>query len=174
LLHVDLYAITAAAVEGVVVVIESVKVTGRSPQPFWKKLNPLWWFLNDGEQTVDGAPWYKPDYPWLIRYLFWNFLRNPMMNFRNYVIGVGDRNYEVIGKAPAMTIQRDDLAPPELGWQWSMIRLRCGFFLPFSSYCGERLVVQLCRDQDQLAQGTVCAGKRAILLLTRFPPHARR
>jgi hypothetical protein len=41
-----------------------------------------------------------------------------------------------------MTIQRDDLAPPELGWQWSMIRLRCGFFLPFFSYCGERLVVQ--------------------------------
>ncbi|HEY7247714.1 MAG TPA: hypothetical protein VH678_27915 [Xanthobacteraceae bacterium] len=57
--------------------IESVAVTGRTPQPLRKKLNPVWWFLNDGEQTVDEAPWYKPDYPWLVRYLFWNFLRNP-------------------------------------------------------------------------------------------------
>jgi hypothetical protein len=28
------------------------------------------------------------------RYFYWNFLRNPLMNFRNYVIGVGDRNYK--------------------------------------------------------------------------------
>jgi hypothetical protein len=65
-----------------------------------------------------------------------------MMNFRNYVIGVGDRNYKVLGKRPAMTIQRDDLCPPELGWQWSIIRLNCGVVLPFCSYCGNRLVIQ--------------------------------
>ena len=122
--------------------VESVAVTGRTSQPFRKKLNPVWWLLNDGEQTLDQAPWYKSDYPWLIRYLFWNFLRNPMMNFRNYVIGVGDRNYKVLGKRPAMTIQRDDLCPPELGWQWSLIRLNCGVILPFFSYCGKRLVIQ--------------------------------
>ena len=122
--------------------IESVAVTGRTSQPFRKKLNPVWWLLNDGEQTVDQAPWYKSDYPWLIRYLFWNFLRNPMMNFRNYVIGVGDRNYKVLGKRPAMTIQRDDLCPPELGLQWSIIQLNCGIILPFFSYCGKRLVIQ--------------------------------
>jgi hypothetical protein len=122
--------------------IESVAVTGRTSQPFRKKLNPVWWLLNDGEQTLDEAPWYKSDYPWLIRYLFWNFLRNPMMNFRNYVIGVGDRNYKVLGKRPAMIIQRDDLWPPELGWQWSIIALDCGVILPFFSYCGKRLVIQ--------------------------------
>ena len=121
--------------------IETVEFTGRTPKPLWKKINPIWWFGNEGEQTVDQAPWYKPNNHWIVRFLFWNFLRNPLMNFRNYVIGVGDRNYKVTGKVPAMTIQRDDLSPPELGWQWSVIHLRW-LVLPFFSYCGKRLVVQ--------------------------------
>jgi hypothetical protein len=42
-------------------------------------------------------------------------------NFRAVVIGVGDRNYKVIGKAPVLTVQRDDLDPSETGWQWCVI-----------------------------------------------------
>jgi hypothetical protein len=41
-----------------------------------------------------------------------------------------------------MTIQRDDLCPPELRWQWSIIQLNCGVMLPFFSYSGKRLVIQ--------------------------------
>jgi len=37
---------------------------------------------------------------------------------RGVFIGVRDRNYKVTGKAPAMTIQRDDLTPAEYGLQW--------------------------------------------------------
>ena len=43
-----------------------------------------------------------PHRPRIVRYIFWNFFRNPMMNFRNYVIGVGDRTYTVVGKVPAI------------------------------------------------------------------------
>jgi hypothetical protein len=122
--------------------IETVEVSERIRKPLWKKLNPMWWFGNEGEQTVDEAPWYMPHRPRIVRYIFWNFFRNPMMNFRNYVIGVGDRTYTVVGKVPAMCIQRDDLDPPELGWQWSFIRSRW-LLLPFVSYCGRKFVMQL-------------------------------
>lgn len=124
--------------------IETVEVTGRLRRPLSKKLNPIWWFLNDDEQRVDDgtADWYHPEWPAWRRYFYWNFLRNPLMNFRNYVIGVADRNYKVTGRASAMTIQRDDLTPAEFGWQWSIIRLKW-LVLPFVSYSGKRLVLQL-------------------------------
>jgi hypothetical protein len=58
------------------------------------KLNPLWWLGNDTEQTVDQAEWYHQDWPEWRRSLGWA-LRNPLQNFRAFVIGVQDRNYEV-------------------------------------------------------------------------------
>ena len=36
------------------------------------------------------------------RDFYWNFLRNPLQNFRCFVIGVQDRNYTVTGRAPVM------------------------------------------------------------------------
>lgn len=30
--------------------------------------------------------------------------------------GVQDRNYTVVGRTPVLTVQRDDLQPPERGW----------------------------------------------------------
>jgi hypothetical protein len=33
------------------------------------------------------------------------------------VFGVQDRNYTVIGRHPVLTVQRDDLQPPERGFQ---------------------------------------------------------
>jgi hypothetical protein len=82
-------------------VIETVEVTGRLRRPLSKKLNPIWWFLNDDEQRVDDgtADWYHPEWPAWRRYFYWNFLRNPLMNLRNYVIGVADRNYKVTRRA---------------------------------------------------------------------------
>jgi hypothetical protein len=52
-----------------------------------KKLNLLWWFGNDSEQTVYQADWYHPGWTQWRRKLMWN-LRNPLQNFRAYVLGV--------------------------------------------------------------------------------------
>jgi hypothetical protein len=38
-------------------------------------------------------------------------------------------------------VQRDDLVPPELGYQWCVIKLGM-LRLPFVSYCGRRWVWQ--------------------------------
>jgi hypothetical protein len=119
---------------------DSFTFSGRTSKPWYKKINPVWWFQNDDEQTVDEAGWYHPEWPHWRRWLIWNVFRNPLQNLRCYVIGVQDRNYTVIGKTPVTTIQRDDMQPPETGWQWSLIRTLIP--LPFASYCGKRLVLQ--------------------------------
>lgn len=97
---------------------ETKWMAGRSPVSTLKKINPIWWFMNDTEQTVDQAPWFQPTWPHWLRSLVWNTVRNPLQNFRAYVIGVQDKDYQVTGKAPVMTVQRNDLTPPETGWQW--------------------------------------------------------
>jgi hypothetical protein len=114
-------------------------IDGRSLKPLLKKLNPIWWFQNDDEQHVSDAPWYHPEWPQWRREFYWNFLRNPLQNFRCYVLGVADRNYTVAGRTPVMTVQRDDLAPPEHGFQWCVIKLG-NLLLPFVSYAGRRIV----------------------------------
>jgi hypothetical protein len=113
-------------------------VTGRTPKPWYKKINPVWWLLNDDEQNVDEAPWYHADWPHWQRALAWN-IRNPFQNFRAYVVGVSDRNYTVVGRAPVMTVQRNDLQPPEYGFQWCVIKLGI-LRLPFISYSGKHVV----------------------------------
>jgi len=121
-----------------------VRVTGRTPVSLGKKLNPLWWFGNDAEQTVDEAPWYHPEWPEWRRYLYWNAFRNPLQNFRSFVIGVQDRNYEVeviAGNSDPMVVQRDDVG--ELGWQIAVLEFASGVWLPFISYSGRRLVLQI-------------------------------
>lgn len=115
---------------------DSHTFTDRVRKPFYKKINPVWWLMNDDEQTVDEASWYHPEWPQWRRWLVWNVIRNPLQNFRAYVIGVEDRNYTVTGKAPVLTVQRDDLDPPELGYQWCVCRLLLP--LPFMSYSGRR------------------------------------
>ena len=69
----------------------TASVTGRVSQPIWKKLNPVWWFLNDDEP--DPPDWQLPGKPFIIRQLSW-YLRNPLHNFGKYVLGVVDRNYK--------------------------------------------------------------------------------
>jgi hypothetical protein len=47
----------------------TASVTGRVKQPIWKKLNPVWWLLNDDEP--DPPDWQLPGKPYLIRQLSW-------------------------------------------------------------------------------------------------------
>lgn len=114
---------------------DSFTFTGRTLKPWYKKINPIWWFQNDDEQDV--PEWYHPDWPMLRRQLMWD-IRNPLRNFLCYVAGVQDRNYTVTGKAPVLTVQRNDLMPPETGFQWSVIWLPIP--APFVSYSGKRIV----------------------------------
>jgi hypothetical protein len=121
------------------VTTESFQVEGRIKVSLWQKCNPLWWALNTTEQTVDDARWYLPERPYWWRWLCWNVFRNPFQNLSCFVIGVQDKNYTVTGREPASCVQRDDLRPPELGWQWCMLH---GGDLwwprPFVSYSGKR------------------------------------
>ncbi len=115
--------------------VETVSVMGRIRKPLWRKLNPLWWFGNEDEQQLADAPWYMPAWPQWQRWMFWYYFRNPLQNFRCYVIGVADCNYTVTGKAPALCVLRSDLQPPQTGWQWSIIKIGL-LRLPFVSYSG--------------------------------------
>lgn len=96
---------------------KSTTVTGRARVPFLTKINPRFWFQNNFEQNLSQAQWYEPNYSQVQRQRDWD-MRNPAQNLRAVVLGVQDKNYNVHGKAPVMTVQRDDLQPPELGWQW--------------------------------------------------------
>jgi hypothetical protein len=79
-------------------------ITGRERAPLRQKMNPMWWFMNSTEQTVDEAPWYRPAWPNWRRWLCWS-LRNPLQNLRAFVLGVSDRNYNIIGRAPVMCVR---------------------------------------------------------------------
>lgn len=107
--------------------IETVKVTDRVAYSLTKKINPIWWFQGpDGwtvPETNNGTP-YLPDVTnvWLRRF-YWFVLRNPMMNFVGFVLGVEDRNYSATGSAPVMRTTGRDCDPPQLGWRWAILTL---------------------------------------------------
>ena len=70
----------------------------------------------------------------------WN-LRNPLQNFRAYVIGVQDRNYKlavVHGNPDPLVVQRNDVN--EAGFQVTKPILESGLQLPFASYSGKHVV----------------------------------
>ena len=79
---------------------EQGTVSGRRRKPAYKKLNPIWCFGNEDEEQLPD--WYQPIWPFWRRRLYWYYFRNPLQNFRAYVLGVNDRNYEVIGRPPVM------------------------------------------------------------------------
>ena len=91
-------------------------------------------------QTVDQAEWYHQDWPEWRRSLGWA-LRNPLQNFRAFVIGVQDRNYEVevVHESPdPEVVQRNDVG--EYGYQVIKLKFKYGVQLPFVSYSGKRVV----------------------------------
>jgi hypothetical protein len=109
---------------------QTASVTGRTKQPIWNKINPVWWFLNDVEP--DPPDWQLPGQPYLIRQISW-YVRNPLQNFGRYVIGVYDRNYTVIGTAPVYATNWSDVRPGKTGWKVSIIH--AGWLrLPYVSY----------------------------------------
>lgn len=112
-------------------------VTGRARVPFLTKCNPRFWFQNSYEQTLAQAPWFETTTNQAQREVDWNN-RNPAQNLRAVVLGVGDKIYNVRGKAPVMTVQRNDLSPPELGWQWCVLS-GGDLLVPrfFVSHCGK-------------------------------------
>jgi hypothetical protein len=116
--------------------IETIAITGRTRRPLRRKLNPVWWAMNDEEPWPPD--WYLPGRGLVRRTVSW-YLRNPLQNFGHYVIGVHDRNYQVRGPSPVMTHMWEDASPPRTGWKWSVIRL--GWLrLPFISYSGRILL----------------------------------
>lgn len=115
---------------------ETASVTGRVQQPIWKKLNPVWWLLNDDEP--DPPDWQLPGKPYLIRQLSW-YARNPLQNFGKYVLGVRDRNYTVVGTGPVYVTNWSDIDPNKTGWKVSTIHL-ASLRLPFVSYENEHVI----------------------------------
>jgi hypothetical protein len=114
----------------------SASVTGRIPQPLWKKLNPVWWVLNDDEP--DPPDWQLPGKPYLLRQLSW-YVRNPFQNFGKYVLGVCDRNYTVVGSPPVYSTTWSDIDTSMTGWKVSTINVG-GLRLPFVAYESEHVI----------------------------------
>ena len=116
--------------------VEEVLVEGRRKLPLYKKLNLVWWFLNEYEPIPPD--WYHPGLNFWLRLPSW-YMRNPLQNAGNYVFGVCDRNFTVRGLAPAIWTTYDDLDPPRTGLKWSIISLGC-LRLPFISYVSARFL----------------------------------
>lgn len=99
--------------------IETITTPGIGLRPWYKKINPIWWFGND-EAPATATFTYK-------------YLRNIAQNFRWYVIGVVDRPHSIKGPQPAMKNLWTD-APPTpghaSGWKWAIV----AGFLPYVSY----------------------------------------
>src|SRR6266566_8572865 len=78
--------------------IQKGRVAGRTPlQPAIKKVNPIWWLLND--TSPDPPADYNPTWPWPFRKVAW-LIRNPFSNAADFVVGVCDQNYSVEGDYP--------------------------------------------------------------------------
>jgi hypothetical protein len=126
-----------------IALIETFLVADRVREPLAKKLNPLWWFMNDFEPTPPG--WYRPGKP--LRLLFWYF-RNPFQNAGRYVIGVADHSYTVTGEWPVVQTVWEDVPwvdfptlTPRHGLKRATITLENGRTLPWLSYSTPRWLV---------------------------------
>jgi hypothetical protein len=98
-----------------------------TPYPWYKKINPLWWFGNANDPVdkinPDGTPKHENFYPkkplW-IRKILWG-VRNPLHNFFFFVIGFEDRP-EVVNPGKIW---------PKEGQKWNIV-------MPFISYQGKK------------------------------------
>lgn len=87
-----------------------------------QKFNPIFWFGN----LDDPVPpdWYRSENR--MRKVLWNF-RNPLHNFFFYVIGIADKEFEIVGRVPGR------ISNPEGGWNWTVCKYKW-LRLPFVSY----------------------------------------
>jgi hypothetical protein len=116
--------------------MSALEITGRTRKPWSKKINPVWWLLNDDDPRPPRA--YMPDKPSWWRQAAW-WLRNPFHNLFFYVIGVADRDYTVVGEEPLRAVDWIDARQHGIerhGFKYSVIHLRCGLRLPCVSYAG--------------------------------------
>jgi hypothetical protein len=103
----------------------SIVMTPRTNLPaihFYDKLNPIWWLGNADEPRAPD--WYRPNAR--TRNFTW-YLRNPLSNFSNYVIGIADKKSVRSGKYP------DKISNPRGGWNFAVSR-RHILLLPFIDY----------------------------------------
>ena len=88
-------------------------------------------------------------------------LQNPLQNFRAFVIGVQDRNYEVevvYGNPDPQVVQRNNVG--EYGYQVIKLKFKCGVPLPFVSYSGKRVVWYAgWQPSGFLVSGSTCTAK---------------
>ena len=89
---------------------------------FYNKINPVWWFGNADEPRAPA--WYRPDSSF--RNVAWYF-RNPLANFSNYVIGIGDKKSVRSGRYPTK------ISNPKGGWNYAVSQ-RHILYLPFIDY----------------------------------------
>ncbi len=121
------------------------RVTGRKRIPDDVKNRLCFMFKLDGkEQWLDdgSTDWWAPGWPQWIRVVSW-YARNPFASrfISTVVLGVQDRNYEVEvteGRfdLPFVT-QRDDITPPEMGWQKCTLHLDDGTKKYWRCYVGK-------------------------------------
>ncbi|MEI6197744.1 MAG: hypothetical protein WCS42_25805 [Verrucomicrobiota bacterium] len=89
---------------------------------FYNKINPIWWFGNADEPRAPA--WYRPGSKF--RNVAWYF-RNPLENFSNYVIGIGDKKSVRSGWYPTQN------SKPGGGWNYAVTQ-RHVLYLPFLDY----------------------------------------
>jgi hypothetical protein len=89
---------------------------------FYNKINPVWWFGNADEPRAPA--WYRPGSRF--RNVAW-YVRNPLANFSNYVIGIGDKASVRSGRYPTK------ISNPNGGWNYAVSR-RHILYLPLIDY----------------------------------------
>ncbi|MGE5163046.1 MAG: hypothetical protein ACM3IH_03345 [Sphingobacteriales bacterium] len=105
----------------------TINFPGIEPRPPEKKRDLFWWFGNDEASAVGNTFYYK-------------YIRNPLQNFRWYVIGFVDCPHTVTGRdsgdldRPLVALRSDIRPVPESGWTWSYIHPN----FPFVSYSSKR------------------------------------
>ena len=90
--------------------------------PWYKKINPLWWFgnANDPINGPEDHPKFHPTKPTWIRKILWA-IRNPLHNFFFFVIGLADQP-EIVNAGSMW---------PKDGQRWNIV-------LPYICYKGKK------------------------------------
>ncbi|MEO6035697.1 MAG: hypothetical protein ABIQ35_10620 [Verrucomicrobiota bacterium] len=87
-----------------------------------QKFNPVFWLGNMDDPVPPD--WYRPKNK--MRKVLWN-LRNPLHNFFFYVIGIADKEFEIVGRVPGR------ISKPGGGWNWTVCKYKW-LRLPLISY----------------------------------------
>lgn len=106
--------------------------------PAWQqKINPVWWLKNgdsfDAPVENNGQPYLTEVTNPLLRSFYW-WWRNPFANFVGFVIGVEDRERDVLGTVPIKEATMWDHGAH--GWKWMLtIAPSWQWMIAFSAIC---------------------------------------